>query len=121
MRKLSGVLFTVAFGVTLSAGAQALAAQRGSAEKGKQVYATQKCAMCHSIGDAGNKKGPLNDAGSKLKPEDIRQWLLSPNVMAEKTKSARKPGMPSYTKLSKDDLESLVAYMQTLKKTLKKS
>lgn len=116
MRQLSGVLFTVAFGV-MSAGAQARAAQGGSAEKGKQLYATQKCAMCHSIGDAGNKKGPLDGIGSKLKPEDIRQWMLSPNVMAEKTKSTRKPAMASYTKLSKDDLESLVAYMQTLKKS----
>jgi len=117
MRKLSKVLFTVAFGVTLAAGAQALAAQGGSADKGKQVCAAQKCAMCHSIGDAGNKKGPLDDVGSKLKAEDIRQWMLSPNVMAEKTKATRKPAMASYTKLSKDDLESVIASIQTLKKS----
>jgi cytochrome c2 len=117
MRKLSAILFTVAFGVTLAAGAQALAAQGGSAEKGKQLYTTQKCAMCHSIGDAGNKKGPLDGVGTKLKAEEIRQWMLSPNVMAEKTKSTRKPAMASYTKLPKDDLESIIAYMQTLKKS----
>jgi hypothetical protein len=36
--------------------------------------------------------------------------------MAVKHKQTRKPPMPSYAKLGKEDVEALVAYMQTLKK-----
>lgn len=114
MRKVSGILLTVAFGVAL--GSSAFAAQ-ASADKGKQIYAAQKCAMCHSVGDAGNKKGPLDEVGTKLKPEDIRQWLISPDTQATKANATRKPAMPSYAnKLNKEDLDSLIAYLQTLKK-----
>jgi mono/diheme cytochrome c family protein len=114
MLRVTGIAAAVALGVVLTAGT---ASAQGSADKGKQVFTAQKCAMCHSIGDTGNKKGPLDDVGSKLKAEDIRQWLLAPAVQAEKAKATRKPAMPSYaSKLSKDELDSLVSYLETLKK-----
>src|SRR5580765_5163900 len=83
--------------------------------KGEKVYADQKCALCHSIGDKGNKKGPLDGVGSKLSTADIRLWMTDAKTMTEKTKSTRKPEMKSYN-LSKGDLDALVAYMQSLKK-----
>ena len=57
MRKVSGIFPAAVVGVALSS--SAFAAQP-SADKGKQVYDAQKCALCHSVGDAGNKKGPLD-------------------------------------------------------------
>jgi hypothetical protein len=51
-----------------------------------------------------------------LSDEEIRQWLIAPRVMSEKTKSTRKPLMPEYTKLSKEDLDGLIAFLKTLKK-----
>ena len=86
-----------------------------NAEHGKQVYADSKCAVCHSIGSQGNKKGPLDDAGSKLSPADIRAWIVAAPDMAAKTKADRKPPMKAYTDLSKTDLEALVAYIGSLK------
>jgi len=83
--------------------------------KGEKVYADQKCALCHSIGDKGNKKGPLDGVGSKLPLEELRQWMVDAPGMTEKTKSARKPAMKSYS-LPKDDLDALLAYMASLKK-----
>jgi mono/diheme cytochrome c family protein len=96
--------------------AGAASAQDKAAQQGMKVYEAQKCSMCHSIGGKGNQKGPLDEVGSKLSEEEIRQWMINPKVMTEKTKATRKPVMPSYTKLSKEDLDSLVAYMQSLKK-----
>src|SRR5689334_12279077 len=52
-------LLAVAFGFLTSP----LFAQ-GAADKGKEVYAAQKCSICHSIGGVGNKKGPLDKVGS---------------------------------------------------------
>ena len=63
----------------------------------------------------GNKKGPLDSVGSKLSAADIRLWLTGAKAMIEKTKATRKPDMKSYT-LPKEDLDTLVAYMLSLKK-----
>ena len=107
--------------VVAAAGALVLVASTASAQdakvaQGEKLYAAQKCSMCHAVAGKGNAKGPLDDVGSKLSAEETRQWLINPVEMAAKAKSTRKPAMPSYAKLSKEDVEALVAYMQSLKK-----
>ena len=85
--------------------------------KGQKLYATHKCSTCHSIDGKGNKKGPLDEVGSKLTAEELRQWLTHPDEMSAKVKSTRKPVMKAYDKkMSEEDMDALVAYMQTLKK-----
>ncbi|HJZ78322.1 MAG TPA: cytochrome c [Vicinamibacterales bacterium] len=86
--------------------------------KGAKVYADQKCSLCHSIAGKGNAKGALDDVGSKLKPEEIRQWMTDPVGMSAKAKATRKPPMPAkYSSLPKEDLDALVAYLASLKKS----
>ena len=86
-----------------------------SAVKGKEVYAAQKCSICHSIADVGNKKGSLDKIGSTLSVAEMHTWVTNAPEMAVKAKSQRKPAMKAYTTLTKDDVDSLVAYLQTLK------
>jgi len=93
----------------------AAAAQDAKVAKGAEVYAAQKCGMCHSIGDKGNKKGPLDGVGAKLSAADIKAWMTDAKGMTAKTKATRKPDMKSYT-LPADELDALVAYMMSLKK-----
>ena len=100
----------------LAGAAGSAAAQDPKVQRGEKVYTDQKCSMCHSVAGKGNAKGPLDDVGSRLSDEDIRQWMINPRAMEQKTKAARKPVMPAYTKLSAEDLEAVVAYMKTLKK-----
>ena len=92
-----------------------VAAQDAKLAKGAEVYAAQKCGLCHSIGEKGNKKGPLDGVGTKLKADEIRLWMTDAKAMTAKTNSTRKPEMKSYS-LPKDDLDALVAYMVSLKK-----
>jgi len=107
------ILFAAAaVGIGLAGSATA---QDAKAAKGMQVYVDQKCALCHSIGDKGNKKGPLDDVGSRLSGDELRSWVVDAKGMTVKTKAARKPEMKNYT-LAKDDLDALVAYMATLTK-----
>lgn len=94
----------------------AAAQDREAAARGAQVYAEQKCSACHSVAGQGNQRGPLDDVGSRLSAEELRQWLINPRVMTEKTNATRKPLMPAYTTLPKEDIEALVVYMQTLEK-----
>ncbi|HTI38896.1 MAG TPA: cytochrome c [Vicinamibacterales bacterium] len=97
--------------------AMSSAAFAQDAEKGAKVYADQKCSVCHSIAGKGNAKGPLDDVGSKLSADDIRQWIVDPAAMTAKAKATRKPPMPAkYASLPKDDVDALVAYLSSLKK-----
>jgi mono/diheme cytochrome c family protein len=90
------------------------AAQDAKAQ-GEKVFADQKCTLCHSIGGKGNSKGPLDEVGSKLSPDDIRAWISDAKAMTAKTKATRKPEMKAYT-LPKEDVDALVAYLSAMKK-----
>ena len=90
--------------------------QDAAVEKGKAVYAAQKCSMCHSIAGAGGKSSPLDGVGKKLSAAEIRAWIVTPKEMEKKTGSTKKPPMPDrYGKLPAADLDALVAYMSSLK------
>jgi mono/diheme cytochrome c family protein len=90
-------------------------AQAADVTKGEKLFVDQKCTLCHSVGDKGNKKGPLDGVASKLKAEEIREWITDAKGMTAKTKATRKPEMKAYT-LPKEDVDALVAYLTTLKK-----
>lgn len=102
-----GVLFTVAV-----AGA---AAAQDAKVKGEEVFAAQKCSMCHSIAGKGNAKGSLDDVGIRLSADEIRQWIVDSKGMTAKTNPTRKPVMRVYN-LPKDEVDALVAYLSALKK-----
>ena len=113
---------SVRFAVGLALGCalvapSASAQDKAAIEHGQKVYAAQKCSTCHSIAGKGNKKGPLDDVGTKLTAQEIREWIVNPKEMTQKTNSKRKPVMKSYPKLSEEDVNGLVAYMQSLKKS----
>ena len=106
----------IVFGVTLSLGAAGAAtAQDANVKKGMQLFADQKCSLCHSVGETGNKKGPLDEVGSTRSADQIRQWIVDSKGMTEKSGATRKPLMKEF-KLSKQEVDGLVAYLQTLKK-----
>jgi mono/diheme cytochrome c family protein len=105
----TGWLIAAGLLVATSASAQDLKA------RGENVFADQKCSLCHSIAGKGNAKGALDEVGSKLSADDIRNWIVDAKGMTAKTKATRKPEMKAYT-LSKEDVDALVGYLVTLKK-----
>jgi mono/diheme cytochrome c family protein len=108
-------VFKVIAGLTLCVGlATTAAAQDARVARGETLFAEQKCALCHSVGAKGNKKGPLDGVASRLKAEELREWMADAKGMTAKAKAVRKPEMKSYA-LPKEDLDALVAYMMTLK------
>ena len=110
---MRATLLTVTMCVGLAAAATAWA--EDAKDKGEKLFADQKCTLCHSVGDKGNKKGPLDGVGTRLKAAELREWLTDAKGMTAKTKATRKPEMKAYS-LPKDDVDSLVAYLETLKK-----
>jgi mono/diheme cytochrome c family protein len=109
MKRVVSCLIAVTVGLAVPVMAQDAKAT------GEKIYAEQKCSVCHAIAGKGNAKGPLDDVGSRLTPEDIRAWLTDAKAMTVKTKAPRKPEMKAYT-LTKDDVDGLVAYLMTMKK-----
>jgi mono/diheme cytochrome c family protein len=110
-RTLAGA--TLAF--TLGA-APVLAGDDAQIKKGAEVYAAQKCQMCHAIAGKGGKANPLDGVGKKLSAEDTKAWILTPVEMTAKAKSTKKPPMPAkYGSLPAADVDALVAYLQSLK------
>jgi mono/diheme cytochrome c family protein len=93
-----------------------LTARAQDAAKGQEVFAAQKCSICHSVAGKGNPKGSLDGVASKYSAEELRQWIVDAKGMAAKTKAERKPPMKDFSSLPKADVDNLVAYLQTLKK-----
>lgn len=85
------------------------------ADKGAQVYAAQKCSMCHAVAGKGNAKGPLDGVGAKYSAADLKEWIVNAKVMMEKTKATRKPPMRDFSALPAADVDALVAYLRSLK------
>jgi len=113
---LNNSLFTIGITMALVAGVPRVAGAQDEAKKGAQVYAAQKCSVCHSIAGKGGKSSALDGVGAKLSADDIRQWIVDPVAMTKKSNSTKKPPMPKkYDKLPAADLDALVAYMVSLK------
>jgi mono/diheme cytochrome c family protein len=117
MRKTFTAMVMMAM-MALTAASTSAAGGQDAAQikRGQEVYAAQKCQMCHAIAGKGGKQNPLDGVGAKLSAEDIRRWITHPAEMTAKTKSTKKPPMPGkYASLPPADLDALVAYMQSLK------
>ena len=106
-----------ALGALMTAGLAA--AQDAKKEEGLALFSTRKCTTCHSIAGRGNKKGALDEVGSKLTAAQIKEWLVDPVAAAARAKPAptRKPAMKK-TPLSASDVDTLVALLTSLKKSV---
>jgi len=101
------ILFLV--GILVIVGAALGLPQKSVSELGREAYAKQKCALCHSISGIGGKKMALDGVGSKLKREDIKKWIRTPKEMNPDTIMKAYPNLPA------KDLNNLSAYLMTLR------
>jgi mono/diheme cytochrome c family protein len=102
-------------GIVLGLVAGSRPAVAGPAETGQQVFAAQKCSLCHSVAGKGNLKGSLDGVAKKYTAAELREWIVNAKAMAEKYKATRKPPMKDFSSLPAADVDALVAYLQTLK------
>lgn len=111
MKRSASVLVLAAM---VAAPAVLIGQDAAKVEKGKTVYAANKCQTCHMAEGKGNKRFPLDRVGAKLSEADIRTWITAPAEMEAKLPNPPKIKMKAY-KLPAEDLDALVAYMQSLK------
>jgi mono/diheme cytochrome c family protein len=99
-----------------AAGQQTPAAGAAQIAAGRKIYDREKCATCHQIARQGNSRFPLDGVASRLKPDQIRRWIV--DTAAMENALPRLPAVRmSATKyrLKPAELDALVAYLATLK------
>jgi cytochrome c2 len=106
MRKPAGI---VVLGLLVIVGIVIAASPQTTAERGREVFAEQKCALCHSIAGVGGKKLPLDGVGLRLKPDDMRRWIRTPKEMKPTTT------MKPYPNLPEKDIGDLTTFLLTLR------
>jgi len=80
-------------------------------KSGKALYAQNGCASCHSIDTTATLVGPsLKGIGKKYDAKYLADALLNPNKDVPKGFTA---GIMPTFKFSKDDLASIIKYMET--------
>ena len=89
--------------------AVSMLSQDSAPSRGKEIYAIQKCALCHSISGVGGQIQALDGVGSRLKPDTMRRRIRTPREL--------KPDsiMKAYPDLPEKDLNNLVEYLMTLR------
>lgn len=73
-------------------------------ERGRAIYAEQRCRVCHSLEGEGNSRSPLDGVAARLSERDIRRWIVAPREM---NPAVAKRGY----QLPPEDLDALVAYL----------
>jgi len=81
-------------------------------EAGRKVYEQQTCGHCHSIAGAGNPRNSLDGVGAKRTPEEMRDWIIGSDTVQEMLPE-RICKLKQAHKLSEDELDSLVIYLQS--------
>jgi len=91
---------------------------RAQVERGKELFQTQGCIACHTVGDQGGTFGPdlTHEAQRRRSDEWQLQHLKDPLsvYVIGPTKDIPWP-MPPFAHLPEEDLKALVAFLQSLK------
>ena len=112
---MSSAMTVLAAGVLVAAWAAPAAAQDPKVAKGEALFASQKCSLCHSVADKGNKKHPLDGMGKTLTADVVKMWLKDPKAAAAKFSKTGMPPMKSFATLPAEDVDAVVAYVLSLK------
>jgi len=81
----------------------------GDPAPGEKIYSAKRCGACHVIQGKGGKLGPpLSDIASKRDAQWLKAFLKDPKTLNPETKMSPFKG-------TDDELETLIAYLLTLK------
>jgi cytochrome c oxidase subunit 2 len=76
---------------------------------GEKIYSAKRCGACHVIQGKGGKLGPpLSDIASKRDAQWLKAFLKDPKTINPESKMSPFKG-------TNDELETLIAYLLTLK------
>ncbi len=83
-------------------------------EHGLKIYNQQGCSLCHAIEGHGNPRSPLDGVGSKRSAEELRNWVMGDDEIQGQL-SERSFKFKQAHRITDDELESLIYYLQSLR------
>lgn len=83
-------------------------------DRGRTIFGQQGCASCHSVAGAGNPRYPLDNIGSRMQVDDLREWVTGTGPATNRLSSAVTRRKQRYRNLPEDDMGSLVLYLSSL-------
>jgi cytochrome c oxidase subunit 2 len=91
-------------------GAPGLAQDRSTLiAQGKQLFFTQGCYGCHTVGKVGTPLGPdLSHVGAEYSVAYLAGWLRDPA-------SQKRPAHMPKIELAEEEIQSLAAYLSSLR------
>jgi len=102
------ILICVGLGVGVASGQKG----KGDAAKGKEVFDSQQCSMCHNVDVPDKKMGPSLQHLFQHKALQNGKAVNEANVLAQINNGGN--GMPPYDSLSATDKANLLAYLHSL-------
>jgi mono/diheme cytochrome c family protein len=82
--------------------------------RGREVFEDQNCMRCHSVAGEGSPRSPLDRSAARLDSAQLLAFTVgtesAADELAPRTLAAKRP----YQQLPAEDLEALVAYLQSL-------
>jgi hypothetical protein len=78
------------------------------------LFAELGCTGCHSVGDLGNPRNPLDGIGARRTPESIRAWSVGDGAVADSLPAGALRLKRTYTEVPEADLDLIVAWLHGL-------
>ena len=82
---------------------------------GRTAYDANGCAGCHAIGGQGNPRSPLDGVGARLKPDEIRDWIIASEKVRPRLTAGVARIKQTYAELPEEELRLLVDYLAGLR------
>ena len=79
--------------------------------RGRELFDTQGCARCHSIGGRGSPRFPLDDIRADATAASLRNWIVADPSIAEELPRSARAAKEGYRQRPPADLDALVAYL----------
>lgn len=84
------------------------------AARGREVFVEQNCMQCHSVAGEGSPRSPLDRSAAELDAAQLRAYTVGDQSVADELAPRVLSAKQRYQQLPDEDLDALVAYLQSL-------
>lgn len=81
-------------------------------KRGEELFNMYRCIRCHSMSGIGNTINPLDHVAEKMNKSMIINWITGGDTLKGKMPEYLFNTKQKYKKLSSDELDALVIYIQ---------